>query len=210
MAYIIVGLGNPGDEYRETRHNTGRNMLFALAKDLGVLETDFKQDKKLKALVSKAVIGKGKSAETITLVAPETFMNKSGVSVAPLVPPTAGKPALKKAEKLIVIYDDFNIPLGSIRVSFNRSSGGHNGLESIIKAVKTEAFIRVRVGVAPAKANGLAKVPHGEKEIEKFILTPFKPTEAVEIKKVSKNVIAAIETIITESRERAMSIYNAS
>jgi PTH1 family peptidyl-tRNA hydrolase len=212
MSFIIVGLGNPGEEYEGTRHNTGRDMLFALAKEIGASETgtaaDFKTDKKLKALVLKGEIGKGKAADSVTLIAPETFMNKSGMSVGSFIA-TAGKPNLKKAEKLIVIYDDFNLPLGSIRVSFNRSSGGHNGLESIIKAVKTEAFVRVRVGVAPEKANGTAKVPHGEKEIEKFILSGFKPSEATEIKKVSKNVIGAIETIVSESREKAMSIYNA-
>jgi PTH1 family peptidyl-tRNA hydrolase len=221
MSFIIVGLGNPGQEYEGTRHNTGRMMLFALAKEIGVVEAgdehgaaaEFKADKKLKALVARGEIGKGKKAESVTLIAPETFMNKSGLSVGSLVTTggmTGAKPNLKKAEKLIVIYDDFNLPLGSIRVSFNRSSGGHNGLESIIKAARTPAFVRVRVGVAPEKANGTAKVPHGEKEIEKFILSTFKPTEAAEIKKVAKNVIGAIETIIGESREKAMSIYNAS
>jgi PTH1 family peptidyl-tRNA hydrolase len=223
MSFIIVGLGNPGEEYEGTRHNTGRSMLYAFAKSIGAGETgatsDFKLDKKLRALVVKGEVGSGKKKEAVVLVAPETFMNKSGISVGPLVTTGATNDArgvtgdvkanIKKAEKLIVIYDDFNLPLGSIRVSFNRSSGGHNGLESVIRAVKTPAFVRVRVGVAPEKANGTAKVPHGEKEIEKFILSPFKSTEAVELKKVSKLVIGAIETIITESREKAMSIYNA-
>ena len=210
MSFIIVGLGNPGQEYEGTRHNTGRDMLFTLAKSIGAVDNvdEFKLDKKLRALVAKGEVGSGKKAESVTLIAPETFMNKSGLSVGPLIS-ILGKPNLKKAEKLIVIYDDFNLPLGSIRVSFNRSSGGHNGLESIIKAAKTEAFVRVRVGVAPEKANGTAKVPHGEKEIEKFILSAFKPAEATELKKVRKNVIGAIETIILETREKAMSIYNA-
>ena len=210
MSFIIVGLGNPGQEYEGTRHNTGRDMLFTLAKSIGAVDNvdEFKLDKKLRALVAKGEVGSGKKAESVTLIAPETFMNKSGLSVGPLIS-ILGKPNLKKAEKLIVIYDDFNLPLGSIRVSFNRSSGGHNGLESIIKAAKTEAFVRVRVGVAPEKANGTAKVPHGEKEIEKFILSPFKPAEAAELKKVTKLVIGAIETIILETREKAMSIYNA-
>ncbi len=217
MAYIIAGLGNPGEEYKDTRHNTGRMMLYALAKEIGVDAkgdgAEFKFDKKLNALIASGEIGKGKTAENVKLVAPETFMNKSGGSLVPLVGQATGpsaKAVLKKAEKLIVIYDDFNLPIGSIRISFNRSSGGHNGLESIIKSLKTEAFVRVRVGVAPAKANGLAKVPHGEKEIEKFILGKFKPAEVPELKKVTKNVIGAIETILTESREKAMSIYNAS
>ncbi len=215
MAYIIVGLGNPGEEYEGTRHNTGRMMLYDFAKSIEA--SDFSTDKKIKALISKGEIKNPhkKGSEDVVLVAPETFMNNSGKSVGPLIlkgsTKTAVKaPALPKyAEKLIVIYDDFNLPLGSIRVSFNRSSGGHNGLESIIKAVKTEAFVRIRVGVAPEKANGTAKVPHGEKEIEKFILSAFKPTELAEIKKVSKRVSAAIEAVIFEGREKAMSVFNA-
>jgi PTH1 family peptidyl-tRNA hydrolase len=216
MTYIIAGLGNPGEEYQDTRHNTGRNMLFTLAQAIGTGSmADFSLDKKIKALVLKGEIGavaeKGKKSakkEKVLLVAPETFMNNSGKAIGPLVTKD-NKANLKASEKLIVIYDDFNLPLGSIRVSWNRSAGGHNGLASIIKAVKTEAFVRVRVGVAPAKADGSAKTPHGDKEIEKFILSKFKPAEVAELKKVSKRVIGAIETIVSDGREKAMSIYNA-
>ncbi|MEI6058028.1 MAG: aminoacyl-tRNA hydrolase [bacterium] len=209
MSIIIAGLGNPGEQYEGTRHNTGRIMLTAFAKAIGA--EDFSFNKKINALTAEGVVGAGKKAEKVTLVMPETFMNNSGKAIGPLVT-TAGaagtKPNLKKAEQLIVIYDDFNLPLGSLRVSFNRSSGGHNGLESVIKAAKTEAFVRVRVGVSQANAKGVAKVPHGEKEIEKFILSPFKPAEATELKKVAKLVTEAIELIILESREKAMSIMN--
>jgi PTH1 family peptidyl-tRNA hydrolase len=225
MTYIIAGLGNPGEEYQDTRHNTGRNMLFSLAQSIGAgsmgsaRSTDvFSLDKKIKALTAKGEIGpvaeKGKKSpknskkEKVLLVAPETFMNNSGKAIGPLVTKD-NKANLKAAEKLIVIYDDFNLPLGSIRVSWNRSAGGHNGLASVIKAVKTEAFVRVRVGVAPAKSDGTAKTPHGDREIEKFILSKFKPAEVAELKKVTKRVIGAIETIVSDGREKAMSIYNA-
>jgi PTH1 family peptidyl-tRNA hydrolase len=137
------------------------------------------------------------------LVAPETFMNNSGKAIAGLVK------SAKAAEKLIVIYDDFNLPLGRIRISYNRSSGGHNGLESIIKAVKTEAFPRIRIGVAPENAKGNAKTPHGDEKIEKFILGPYKDDEVKELKKVAKRVVEAVEVLIRESREKAMSVYNA-
>ena len=137
------------------------------------------------------------------LIAPETFMNNSGKAVGPLVT------SPKAAEKLIVIYDDFNLPLGSIRISWNRSAGGHNGLASIIKSVKTEAFVRIRVGTAPVRADGTAKTPHGDKEIEKFILSTYKPAELSELKKVSKRVSGAIAAVITEGRDKAMSVYNA-
>jgi PTH1 family peptidyl-tRNA hydrolase len=223
MTYIIAGLGNPGEEYQDTRHNTGRNMLFTLAQAIGAGGmADFSLDKKIKALTLKGEIGavaekskKSAKKEKVLLVAPETFMNNSGKAIAPLILKgnmsgnVNNKAALKAAERLIVIYDDFNLPLGSIRVSWNRSSGGHNGLASIIKAVKTEMFVRVRVGVAPEKSDGTAKTPHGDKEIEKFILSKFKPAEVAELKKVTKRVIGAIETIVGEGREKAMSMYNA-
>jgi PTH1 family peptidyl-tRNA hydrolase len=202
MAYILVGLGNPGIEYKDTRHNVGRMVLEAFARAHGAEE--FSSDKKLKALTSSAKLKK----ESLVLVMPETFMNNSGKSIGPLVT-AAGKASPKKAEKMIVVYDDFHLPIGSLKISFNRSSGGHNGLESIIKFAKTEAFVRVRVGVSPTTPGGKIKVPHGDKEVEKFILGPFKPAEAAELKKVTKRAVEAIETVILEGREKAMSVYNA-
>ena len=162
MSFIIAGLGNPGEQYEGTRHNTGRIMLAAFAKAIGA--EDFSFNKKINALTSEGEVGPTKEIkkkDNVTLVMPETFMNNSGKSIGPLVT-TAGaagtKANLKKAERLIVIYDDFNLPLGSVRISFNRSSGGHNGVESIIKAAKTEAFVRVRVGVAPATAQHASQI----------------------------------------------------
>lgn len=193
MAYIIAGLGNPGEEYENTRHNTGRIILKSLSDD------EFKFDKKINAQVGEIKVGK----EKVKLVAPDTFMNNSGKAVGALVK------SVKAAEKLIVIYDDFNFPLGKIKISYNRSSGGHNGVESIIKSVKTEAFVRIRIGVAPETAKGDAKVPHGDEKIERFILGKFKDDEMKVIKKVSKTVAEAIEVLIKEGREKAMSVYNA-
>lgn len=197
MSYFIVGLGNPGEEYIDTRHNTGRSMVIALQKSLEA--DDFVLDKKINALKTEAKIGKDK----VSLILPETFMNKSGNSVAKVIK------SVKAAGKLIIVYDDFNLPLGKVRVSFNRSSGGHNGLESIIKAVKTEAFIRIRIGVAPENSKGNAKVPHGDGAIEKFILGKFKDDEMKEIKKISKTVAEAVEMIIKEGKDKTMSVVNA-
>lgn len=198
MPYIIAGLGNPGAEYENTRHNAGRIMLDTVRKAFE--GEDFSFNKKANALISEIKIGK----EKVTLVAPETFMNRSGASIGSLVK------SVKAAEKLVVIYDDFNLPLGRVKISFNRSSGGHNGLESIIKAVKTEAFLRVRVGMSPANAKGVAKVPHGEEKIEKFILGKFKDEENKELKKVAKKIVESVEILIKEGREKAMSLANAS
>lgn len=196
MPYIIAGLGNPGEEYANTRHNTGRFMLEAIR--AAFTKEDFSFNKKINAQVTEAKIGR----EKVMLVAPDTFMNNSGKAIAGLVK------SVKAAEKLIVIYDDFNLPLGRIRISFNRSSGGHNGLASVIKAVKTEAFSRIRIGVAPENAKGNAKTPHGDEKIEKFILGPYKGEEMKELRKVAKKVVEAVEVLIREGREKAMSVYN--
>ena len=123
MAYIFVGLGNPGQEYENTRHNTGRMLITLLGNSLNA---EWKIDKKLNATISKVKIGK----TPVTLVLPETFMNNSGKSVKTLVT------SIKGAEKLMVVYDDLDIPFGTNKISFNKSSGGHRGLESIIKAIK--------------------------------------------------------------------------
>ncbi len=186
MAYIIAGLGNPGEKYQHSRHNIGRMLLHYLA------DGDFSFDKKINAQVGEIKVGKDK----VRLVAPDTFMNNSGK-------------CFKSAKNLIVIYDDFNLPLGKIRISYDRSSGGHNGLESIIKAVKTTAFLRIRIGVAPENAKGEAKVPHGDERIEKFILGDLKGDEIKEITKIGKKLPEIIETIVKEGREKAMSVYNA-
>lgn len=193
MSYIIVGLGNPGEEYQNTRHNTGRIMLSALAKSIGA--SDFVEKPKIKALVAEGKL----DSEKITLVEPNNFMNRSGGSLPTLVT------SVKKAEKLIVIYDDLDLPLGSVKVSFDKSSGGHNGLESIIKAVKTKKFIRIRVGISPTTPSGKLKKPKGPEAVEKHILGEFKKAEQDMLKIVSRKVIEAIDLIINSSLARAMS-----
>ncbi len=196
MPYIIAGLGNPGEEYKNTRHNTGRIMLeeFRVAHDF----PEWKEDKKTKALVSKDKIEK----ESVLLIEPDNFMNNSGKSIAPFVT------SKKQAEKTIVMYDDIDLPLGTIKISFNRSSGGHNGIESIIKNLKTREFVRVRVGVSKITSKGLAKKPKGEEAVLKFLLGEFKKDELDALKKISKKVSAALLMIILEGREKAMGEFN--
>lgn len=196
MQYIIVGLGNPGEEYADTRHNTGRMVLEVFRKKNDFPE--FALDKSVKALVSKGTFGKDK----VILVAPHNFMNVSGKSVAPFV-----KNA-KDAERTIVVYDDLDLPIGSMKISFNRSSGGHRGVESIIKALKTPAFARLRVGICPTTPSGKPKKPKGEDGILDFIVGPFKKPEAEIMKKVTKRGADALAMILTEGREKATGQVN--
>lgn len=161
--YTIVGLGNPGEEYAETRHNTGRMAI---------------------EVVEKREIPK------LKIVRLDTFMNKSGSGVAKAVK------SKKAAQKLIVIYDDLDLPLGAMRVSYNRGSGGHKGVESIERALKTREFIRIRIGI-------------GKKgDVDKHILGKFTPKERDELKKVFKKAADAAEMIVSDGYERAMTEFN--
>ncbi len=159
--YIIVGLGNPGDEYAHTRHNTGRT-------------------------AAEFINGK---LSGVKIFVPDTFMNKTGPAVAKAM-------AGKSAKKLIVIHDDLDLPLGSLKISYGRGSGGHKGVESIIKALKTKEFIRIRIGI-------------GKKgDVEKHILGQFKKSELEVLKKTFKRVDEAVETIVNEGYEKAMNRFN--
>ncbi|MEK9131707.1 MAG: aminoacyl-tRNA hydrolase [Patescibacteria group bacterium] len=203
MHYIIVGLGNPGEEYALTRHNAGRIVLGVFAKSISA--DDFVLDKKINASVSKGGVAKNK----VTLVEPETFMNKSGLSVKSLVKVAKSK-VFKGgvAENLVVIHDDLDIPIGKFKISFNKSSGGHKGVESIIKAIGTEAFVRVRMGISPSTASGKLKKPSGEKLIGDFIVDPFKKAELELIKKSAKKVAEGLSVLVEHGRDKAMSEFN--
>jgi len=174
---LVVGLGNPGVEYENTRHNAGRILV---------------------PIIEKKLEGKMK----IKFITPDNFMNNSGKAVAPFIK------SKKDLKDLIVIYDDIDLPLGKIKISFNRSSGGHNGLGSIIKSLKSEEFLRIRVGIAPATPLGKIKKPSGEKAVLNFLLGEFKKPELEILKKLSKKIAEVVEAIFTEGKEKAMSIYN--
>jgi PTH1 family peptidyl-tRNA hydrolase len=206
--YIIVGLGNPGGEYEGTRHNVGRMVLDAFVK-----KNDFKswaEDKRLKSLTAEGKIGKNKAL----LLKPETFMNKSGEALLGLLKDKKLKLESKKVnniklktlENLIVVNDDLDLPLGKIKVSFNKSSGGHRGVESINKAVKTEAFIRLRLGISGETASGKIKKPQGEEKVIDTILGRFKPSEADELKKTIKKAVQALELVIEYGWEKGASM----
>ncbi|OHB15851.1 MAG: hypothetical protein A2431_01160 [Candidatus Zambryskibacteria bacterium RIFOXYC1_FULL_39_10] len=199
--FYIVGLGNPGSEYENTRHNTGRMAVNKLLKDLKI--EDLKINKKANALVADGKIGK----EKMTMILPETFMNNSGKAISFFVKPKL-KTSKKGIENLVVVHDDIDLPIGTMKVSYNKGTGGHRGLDSIVRAVKTKEFVRVRIGVSPATAKGKAKKPEGEKAILDLILGKFKPSEADIMKKMFKKASEAIQTLIIEGRERAMNIYN--
>lgn len=194
--HSIVGLGNPGKEYEETRHNAGRIVLEHAKKLLGAGE--WKEDMKTKSLQAVGTAGKAK----LLFLLPNNFMNNSGASVAPFI---KGK---KDLEKLVVAYDDLDIPLGEMKISFNKNSGGHNGVESIIKKVKSKEFLRIRIGIMPTTPTGKPKKPKGEKAVLDFLMKDFKEPEMKELKKLAKKVAQVIELFATEGKDKTMSVGN--
>lgn len=172
MTFIIIGLGNPGDEYERTRHNTGFIVLDELANKLVI---KFKELDAFQAEVAEGRIGEHK----VILAKPWTFMNASGRSAGTLANFYKVKP-----EQIIVVADDVSLPLGTLRVRTSGSAGGHNGLKSIIEHLKTDAFPRVKVGVDPQPAN----VP-----LDAWVLSRFSKDE---LKLLSPVIKQAVDELI--------------
>lgn len=189
--YTIVGLGNPGQEYVETRHNVGRDIVRAFQKAHKFSEWVF--DKKANALVSEGKIGK----QVVTLVLPETFMNNSGKALPVFIKNK------KQASQLLVLHDDLDIGIGRCKLSYNKSSGGHRGIDSIIKHLKTQEFYRLRLGIAPVTPTGKIKKVSGEEAVNKHVLSVFKPRESDVIKKISKHGVNAIELFVEQGYAKA-------
>jgi len=189
MKYI-VGLGNPGKEYENTRHNVGRIILEEVRKSFDGEE--YVYSKIHNAQISEVKIGK----EKVILLMSETFMNKSGESIRKLVK------SKKSAGDLVVIYDDLDLPIGKMKISHNKSSGGHKGLESIIKQIKTLEFARIRIGISPKR-----KIL-GDGKVEKHIMGNFKADDLKILNKLSKKVIEAIEVLATDGWEKSASLYS--
>ena len=192
MAIVIVGLGNPGKEYEKTRHNAGRMAVELFAKKEG-LEFDF--NKKANAEVAKD--------DGMTLVLPETMMNNSGKAVMQFV-----KTPKAAAKQLLVVQDDLDLPVGTIKMVFGRGSGGHKGIESVNRAIKSNDYARIRIGVAPSGKKNQAKKLKDEEKVVKHVIGKFKPTEEAALKKSLKKSVEALELFVSDGLEIAMQFAN--
>lgn len=187
MTKLIVGLGNPDQEYLETRHNVGWMVLDYIAKKNNC--PAFEQSGKLNAEITKCKSGKNNLVLAKTL----TYVNKTGEATLKL------KNFFKvKPENIIVIQDDLDIEFGNVKISFEKNSGGHRGIESIIKSIKTKKFYRLRMGLAvPALQRARQK---GERVrdgfVKKFVLSKFSPSESQKLKKVFKEAEQRLGNII--------------
>ncbi len=193
----MVGLGNPGEEYEHTRHNVGRTIVekFVDVND----GTPWKKDAGSNSLLSQVKIG----SHTIIAALPDTFMNKSGLAVGYLTKSKTVPP-----QRIIVVQDDLDLPLGGLKLSFARGSGGHKGIESVERALKTNEYLRIRVGVSGETPSGKIKKPKGDEKVLKHVIGDFKKTEESDLKKVIKKSVEAIQTIVEEGRGVAMNRFN--
>ncbi len=183
---LIVGLGNPGKEYENTRHNVGFMVVDELVKSLKLKNPS---EEALSLLYRTRIGGK-----EVIFAKPLTYMNNSGAAVYNLLEEFNLSP-----ENMLVVYDDLDLPLGSIRLRLKGSSGGHKGVESIIKYIGTENFPRLRIGIGR---------PKKKEDVVKYVLSPFSREEENTINKVIKKAVRCILRAIEISPERAMEYCN--
>lgn len=182
---IVVGLGNPGPEYKDTRHNIGFKVLEQLAARHGVQRQESKYD---------AIIGEIRiQGEKVLLVKPLTYMNLSGRSVQPLV-------HWHKLDlgDLMVIYDDMDLPVGALRIRASGGSGGHKGMKSIIERLNTEEFSRLRIGIGRPTQH----------DPTNWVLGRFSSTEKEQMQATVNKAVDAVDTWITAGLTEAMNAYN--
>jgi len=179
--FLIVPLGNPGEEYKKTRHNAGRIIVDEI-----VEKSDWDFSKAANAFFYKTKI----LDKEVQFLKPETFMNASGCAVSYIF-----KKKNIKSGELIVIHDDIDLPIGEYRVSFNSGSAGHNGIESIINSIDTKEFYRIRIGVSPKDEDGNTRRPTGGEQGD-FVLKNFSKVDFEKIVVLKEKVLEEIEKII--------------
>ena len=184
---LIIGLGNPGIEYQFTPHNLGFLTIDRIANGLGIEV----RNRQCRALTARATI----AGEAAVLAKPETFMNLSGLSVRELV----AEHQVDVSRDLIVVYDELDLPLGAIRIRQRGSSAGHNGMGSILGALGTDEFLRIRLGVSPER-----KVTDGVK----FVLTPFRKAQEKAVAESIDLGAQAVEVILKDGAAAAMNRFN--
>ncbi len=184
--WLIVGLGNPGLRYEKTRHNLGFMLVDWLAREF---QTSVKREE------CRALIGRAEIENQLTeLVKPQTFMNLSGESVNCLL-----NKENRSAEKLIIISDDLALPFGTIRLRPKGSAGGHNGLKSLIANLRTDEFIRLRIGIQPE---------YDLKDTKDFVLENFSKLDLESVETVLQQSAAAIRAVLSDGVEKAMAQFN--
>jgi PTH1 family peptidyl-tRNA hydrolase len=190
---LVVGLGNPGIEYQFTPHNAGFLAIDRIAEQHGVAVAN----RRCRALTANVRI----ASKDVILAKPETFMNLSGVAVQALVKEFEVDPL----QELIVLYDEIVFPLGTLRIRERGSSGGHNGVKSISGALRSEDWLRIRIGVAPELP---AAAESARRQRKDYVLTPFRKAELALLDSGLERAAKAVEMILASGVSAAMNEFN--
>ena len=190
--WLIVGLGNPGKDYARTRHNVGQEVVNELARRRG----DSMKSGRDNALVAESRVGEGPDAERVVLAFPLTFMNDSGLAVRAL----ARRYGIDDPTRIVIVQDELDLPHARVRVKEGGGLAGHNGLRSIKQHLKTDAFLRVRIGIG--------KPPGGKERGADHVLKRPGKREKSELEVVVEEAADAVESILTDGIEAAMTRYN--
>lgn len=189
---LIVGLGNPGEQYKDTRHNTGFMVVDSLSKALSTTPVIWQEDARVNAWMIKV--------DASILIKPKTYMNNSGMAVQKIL-------AFYKLDltDLWVIHDDLDLPLGKIRIRIGGSAGGHNGVESIIRHVGSDSFVRFRLGIG--RSNELEnELP--DRSVIRHVLSRFTEHEAGDVRKLIHHATEAVQLALSDGVDKAMNRYN--
>ncbi len=199
---LIVGLGNPGDQYHGTRHNLGFTVIDALAHKLELTDQHWDNSDRFQSMVAKLKHGE----HDIVLAKPQTYMNNSGMGVQSLLQFYKVSP-----EDLVVIYDDIDVKLGQIKIRQGGGAAGHHGVESIMEKIGTDNFVRVRLGIAPEQRSGLAKLAEHDMNsfsVDKFVIAAFDAHEKSKVKSMIKHAVNAVDILVEEGLLKAQNQFN--
>lgn len=201
---LIVGLGNPGEKYENTRHNLGFLVIDHLLKELGTSKVDWEKSNKLKSEIAPFTLTtKDKKEEKLLLAKPQTFMNNSGMAVRLLLD-------FYKIEQqdLWVVYDELDLPLGSIKIRFGGAAAGHHGVESIMESIGTDKFWRFRLGIGSSHDKMHAVGRQEVHDAKDYVLDQFHSNEAGKARELIKRGSEALHTAVGKGIEAAMNRFN--
>jgi len=186
IEFLVAGLGNPGAEYENTPHNLGFKVIERLAESNAI---------RVSRKENMALVGLGTIRhKRVALAKPQTFMNLSGPSVKGLLERYGLKP-----DRLLLVYDELDIPWGSLRIKPKGSAAGHNGIKSVIASLGTNEFPRIRIGIRP---------DHPVEDGARFVLAPFKRAQKQEVEETVARAAEAVESILAEGVEKSMTVFN--
>ena len=186
IEFLVAGLGNPGEEYENSPHNLGFRVMDRLAESNAI---------RVSRKENLALVGLGTIRQKrVALAKPQTYMNLSGPSVKGLLERYGLKP-----DRLLLVYDELDIPWGSLRIKPKGSAAGHNGIKSVIASLGTNEFPRIRIGIRP---------DHPVEDGARFVLAPFRRAQKQEVEETVARAAEAVESILAEGVEKSMTVFN--